>query len=190
MTFDDLNVNASKLLDYKLNLDEETDLKSVKLCKNYSVYGYCNLDACGKSHDIELILKNDLMRKEKLNLQKLKAIQESDTKNDNKEASQQLSSATMNNVHTAGLDAFMTGFIMLNYVNKFSKFVTKEESTNQVISGTINNVVPLKQFSNLDEFNFNVYLTGKDYPLIIKKSNFASTSLNHQEKKQRTMSNK
>ena len=84
---------------------------------------------------------------------------------------------TTNKTHTAGLDAFMTGYVMLNYLNKFSKFERKNSNESSC---------SLEQFVNLSEFNFSVYLSGKDYPLIVKKSNFASTSLNHQEKKQRT----
>ena len=191
INFDDLNVNTSKLLDYRLNLKEDTET-SAKICKNYSVYGYCNVEACAKSHDIELILKNDLMKKEKQNFQKLISIQES-VKAD--EAASKFEQEKMeklthdqsieNKIHTAGLDAFMTGYVMLDYMNKFSKFVKKEIQ----IEEEDTNSVKLEHFINLEEFNFNVYLTGKEYPLLIKKSNFASTSLNHQEKKQRTDSN-
>ena len=148
-----------------------------KICKNYSVYGYCNTDSCSKSHDIEIILRNDLMKKEKQNVQKLKMLQESNENSDCDGAViQQITTA--NKTHTAGLDAFMTGYVMLNYLNKFSKFERQNANDS---SGC-----RLEQFVNLSEFNFSVYLSGKDYPLIVKKSNFASTSLNHQEKKQRT----
>ena len=179
LNFNCLNVNASRLLDFKLNLKSEFDCsEKEKICKNYSVYGYCNVDACAKSHDIEIILRSDLMKKDKQNVQKLKALQEN---GQDEQICQDEILHTANKAHTAGLDAFMTGYIMLNYLNKFSKF----ELISQFAAGQYR----LDQFLNMSDFNFNVYLSGKDYPLKIAKSNFATTSLNHQEKKQRTTLN-
>ena len=88
-----------------------------------------------------------------------------------------------NHTHSAGLDAFMTGYIMLTYLNKFGKFKLKT-NTNE------SEIVNLNQFEGLESFQSNVYLTGKDYPLMVKKSNFTSLSQNHQDKKARLLLNK
>lgn len=178
--FIELNfVNADQLMDFKLNFNAESPAVEIgveNICKNYSVYGYCNTETCVKSHDIEIILKSDLMKRDKQNVQKLKALQENNTIESNN--IEEIN--TKNKSHTAGLDAFMTGYVMLNYINKFTKFETKSTQEYAI------NCCRLDQFVNLENFNFNVYLSGKDYPLIVRKSNFATTSLNHQEKKQRT----
>lgn len=185
----DLN-ESIELSDYDIDLDklvcsfEKTkDQIEASICKTYSVYGYCtNLinKKCTKTHDIETIIKLELFKKEKLKRRKLKAKQQSlETEEEFIEENENLNKIR----HNAGLDAFMTGYVMLNFLNKFTKFKLK----NDVISP--NNKNSLNEFDGLDNFNFNVYLTGKDYPLIIQKSNFSSLSLNHEEKKLRLSKN-
>lgn len=68
--------------------------------------------------------------------------------------------------HRAGIDAFMTGFIMATY---FSRHCGEQG----------------KDFcfqDSVQEFQNKIYLTGKDIPLIISKSSFAKTSKDHREK--------
>lgn len=79
------------------------------------------------------------------------------------------------NLHNAGVDSFMTGFVMLYYINKFSQFKAKSNTTTTTIS--------LNDFVDFDRFASNIYLTGKDYPFMVKKSFYSSTTVKHQNKK-------
>lgn len=83
-----------------------------------------------------------------------------------------------NKPHNAGLDAFMTGYVMLNYINRFSKFKT--------IDNMDQDIIQLGHFDAFESrFRNNVSLAGKDYPLTICKSNFATISTKHKEKKEK-----
>jgi len=77
--------------------------------------------------------------------------------------------STCHGSHSAGHDAFMTGFTFAYYVSKY----TKCRSQSDTIS-----------FCDLDcsDIVNRVCLTGKNIPLQIVKSNFAKTSKNHREK--------
>ncbi|RNA29528.1 target of EGR1 1-like [Brachionus plicatilis] len=78
-------------------------------------------------------------------------------------------------IHNAGIDAFMTGHVMLFLIGKISNF----ESVGTLDIQNIN----LQNFKDVHSFNFNINLSGKDFPLVIQKSNFHSISLQHREKK-------
>ena len=166
----------------KNNLDKE-------LCSTYKSFGYCHNminKKCTKSHSADKILIMELLNKDKkVQKQKIEKnlsvcatgetytekaydiLESNDLKKDEE---------IQNQVHNAGLDSFMTGYIMLNFINKFTKFKIKEKNHDKI---TLNN------FMNIENLINNVYLTGKNYPLMIKKSNYSSISLNHQEKKNR-----
>lgn len=191
--------SGDKLLDYELDLNEEISTDSTKICKNFSTYGYCKTSqtACSNSHDTDLIIKMELIKKNKKASKKSKTAQLNVAKNE--ELREGVSDGTLesveikdedqtvvekgkeiNKAHNAGLDAFMTGYIMLHYINKFSKF---ERATDE--DADSNKVIKLNKFNRMEEFSFQIYLTGKNNALMVKKSNFASTSASHQEKKQR-----
>ena len=165
---------------------------SLKICSNYSTHGYCkNTEKCDKSHDINLIIKSEVNQKSK----KKKKSKQSEAKTSNEDSNEtkmetegnseenlqtEKEVEKINQMHSAGLDAFMTGYAMLNYLNKYSKLKLKNaENSNQLLK--------LNDFEKLDEFNFKIYLTGKDYPLMVQKSNFATNSTTHKEKRLKLM---
>lgn len=169
----DYELNAEKLVYLMQNRKNEIE-KSI--CETYSSYGYCKNNKCSKSHDIELIIKLEIYKKEKQKFKKLaKQLAEKEQVQIEEEIGE---SENLNKIqHNAGLDAFMTGFVMLNYLNKFSKFKLKENV--DLSKDNLN----LNDFDELDKFLNKLYLTGKDFPLIIQKSKFSNLSNNHQTKK-------
>lgn len=91
-----------------------------------------------------------------------------------------------NQPHSAGLDAFMTGYVMLNYINKFTKFKRAAELIDDM---NTEEKIFFKDIFQLESmFRNNISLAGKDYPLVVAKSNFSSTSNGHKEKKERLVS--
>lgn len=77
-------------------------------------------------------------------------------------------------VHSAGLDAFMTGYVMLAYVAKYSTTKSDQKTKTRI---------KLNDLDGLERFVNNVYLSGKDYPFCVQKSHFVACSSNHQAKK-------
>jgi hypothetical protein len=191
------------LAEFNLDADEammclsKEDLEK-NVCQNYAVYGSCAhmvSKKCAKIHSVDEILKIELVTKQK---RSKKARVENPVPGADKEEqtpeNEKLVDDSIglvgNHTHSAGLDAFMTGYIMLNYLNKFGKFKVKSGEEDAASSSC--DILNLNRFEGLENFHSNVYLTGKDYPLMVKKSNFTSLSHNHQDKKARisTMSNK
>uniref|UniRef100_T1J7G0 Target of EGR1 protein 1 n=1 Tax=Strigamia maritima TaxID=126957 RepID=T1J7G0_STRMM len=72
--------------------------------------------------------------------------------------------------HRAGCDAFMTGLVMAVFLSRYS---TKCEGMNS------------EDCVRIDEAINKIYLSGKDVPLIIQKSEFAKHSKNYLDKVQR-----
>lgn len=72
--------------------------------------------------------------------------------------------------HRAGFDSFMTGYAFACAFSQFGCVATDNDS------------VKLNDVSALDDVRNKVTLSGKDIPLLIKKGNFAKTSLLHNEK--------
>ena len=152
----------------------------------YCKYGFCSnyeKKSCFKIHNTNLILNIEIIKsnvqiaKNKKN-KKIKINEEEKV-----EATEQVESLdekfdmnSANNAHTSGIDAFMTGYA-------FVYFLQKHSNLNEIIkmSNKEQTFVTLSDL-NVNNWLNNVYLTGKDYPLIINKSNFATTSLNHKEK--------
>lgn len=146
------------------------------VCQTYSVYGYCpKIETCSKSHDIHLIIQTEL-NSESRKKKKRSNENKSEDVNTPEIEGHEISQVVLNQSHSAGLDAFMTGYVMLNYVNKFTTFCILNENES---AGIVN-------FSEIDklesQFRNNIYLAGKDYPLVVAKSNFVSTSIGHREK--------
>lgn len=73
--------------------------------------------------------------------------------------------------HRASCDAFMTGFIMATYIATLAP------------PPEINSPFILNECSGAFQISNRIFLSGKDQPLIIQKSNFTSTSKAHQQKK-------
>ena len=75
---------------------------------------------------------------------------------------------SINAGHTAGFDAFMTGYVFATAITQISGAQVNEELK---ISG-----------GQLPIWHNKVYLTGKEVPLAVAKSNFASVSNFHKQK--------
>ncbi|CAF0732084.1 unnamed protein product [Brachionus calyciflorus] len=159
--------------------NDENELNENLICKQYFLHGYCSrltIEKCDKIHDIKRIFRFEINKKmikrNKNGCDKLSEMGEilkvSSLDNETISIPKGLK-------HNAGCDAFMTGYVMLYFINKFSNVPNK---------GDLRKIL-LSEFDGLERFNFNLNLSGKDYPLIIQKSNFNSVSVQHQEKKLR-----
>jgi hypothetical protein len=160
------------------------------LCHTYSVYGYCqNIETCTKSHDINLIIQNELLEEKRKKRKRQKNRKSIDIEEEITEINVEFKAEDENRKadnqpHSAGLDAFMTGYVMLNYINKFTKF--EKSKADEIYSEK----VLLKDIHKLESlFRNNISLAGKDYPLVVAKSNFISISNAHREKKERLNNN-
>jgi hypothetical protein len=150
--------------DDSLNDDDNVQLEH-KLCETYVKYGYCNqIDVCDQVHDTKLTVKIENYKNQRKKNDQVKS--------DLKPIKQRMPSGIVSCGHQAGTDAFMTGYIFISFLKNFNKTVVTNLSAD---------VAELKKISN-NSWSFNIYLTGKDYPLIINKSSFVHSSLNHSEK--------
>lgn len=188
------------LLDSEARLDEHrntgtTSVRTDNICTTFSTYGYCaKRTECSKSHNVNEIIELELSKRKSgrgggnnKSTKKLKVSEDAAEENAG-ETDKCQEEEIINKVHSAGLDAFMTGYVMLNAVNKVSKFRMENENEQEEIR-TTNNRIKLSQFTGISsKFKSNVYLTGKDYPLMIVKSNFSSCSSSHNEKRMRLSS--
>jgi hypothetical protein len=120
-------------------------------------------------------------QRKKKNRSKLKAVEKL-AEPSNVAVADLIDTPVINQAHSAGLDAFMTGYSMLNYMNKFTKF--RRDICGQT------EIVELSEIYQLElRFRNNIYLAGKDYPLVVTKSNFATTSVNHRNKQEKLLKN-
>lgn len=158
-------------------------------CKAFGAHGWCSAGkACSKSHDIDVILDSEEKATEKKRQRRTKhnrkrtSADDGDTAMDtatnscDDDSSEETDTmcrdsikSTCRGSHSAGHDAFMTGFTFAYYISKY----TKCRSQSETIS-----------FCDIDcsDLANRVCLTGKNIPLQIVKSNFAKTSKNHREK--------
>ena len=80
--------------------------------------------------------------------------------------------------HRAGFDAFMTGFSFLVFLTSKSEGANGDlKVPSSLLGGQLVN-----PDLNEDEIRNKIYLVCKDFPLLIKKSNFAKNSICHAEK--------
>ena len=86
--------------------------------------------------------------------------------------------------HRAGYDAFMTGFAFAYYVAKFGE---RDDGLGSPTSPTppTSSTSTLVGGAGMGELANKICLSGKDIPLRITKSNFATTSGKHEEKMKR-----
>ena len=155
------------------------------ICKTYANHGNCQDKTCQNSHDVDYILacednKQPKSKKKKRNetsemysiekdASKLSLVKEnSDSSKENSDSSKEKSQVTTVVGHRAGMDAFMTGY---SYA-AFTWHKTKVSSEGTDISTDMKDI----NIAN------HVYLVGKEFPLIVKKSNFAKNSTSHVEK--------
>ena len=164
-----------------------------KICHNYSTYGYCSrIETCNKSHDVNEIIQAELSRKKPKKLPTLEEQQQQPQPAENEISS--LDSVpqreSTNQAHSAGLDSFMTGYVLLNFMNKLTNLKLTDKSAATAAEAAVNETrLHLMDDFDLDLFRNKVYLTGKDYPLMVVKSNFATTSANHKEKQKNCSNN-
>lgn len=156
---------------------DSTELNEKTICNQYYLHGYCSklLDKqCQKNHDLKKIF-NFYVKKENSKTAKysnsVPLIHERNKENSGDE------STKLEIKHNAGIDAFMTGLVMLYLIGKISNF--------QFIGAIDIKKINLNAFKEMESFNYNINLSGKDFPLVIQKSRFNSISLQHREKKQK-----
>ncbi|KAF2074028.1 hypothetical protein CYY_004642 [Polysphondylium violaceum] len=129
----------------------------IEICQDYSNHGYCKLnDTCPYSHNIDQILnieeKKRSKKKSKKNKDKDNNIDnDSNNIDDNNNQQQILNDNNINlkkemNIHSAGFDSVMTGFIFLHY-----KLLLKN--------------------SIMDSSN-KIYISGKPIPLVLQVSKY------------------
>lgn len=167
--------------------------KANKICDNYAVslvkfffrlnifdlfgqkYGWCNrMDMCENSHNIDLILDEELKSKKDSKSKNLVSYLRQQ-QNDCHESPEQCSGSETaiipfrkHGCHHSGNDAFMTGYYFLYYTilksqNKMGKDFRK-------------------CFQNLAKFRNKIFLTGKLNPLNIMKSSYVTNSKQHRER--------
>ena len=127
------------------------------------------MNLCENSHNIDLILDEELKsKKDKKSKQLVSHFKQVNNLNKD-ESDLQPVPFRKNGCHHSGNDAFMTGYYFLYY----TVLKPKNKSTNNEFKS---------YFQNLSKFKNKIFLSGKVNPLNIMKSNFASTSKNHNEK--------
>lgn len=184
--FLEFSLNQSYLKNFKLDSSVLKSLEAINteiiICTTYSVYGYCpKIETCTKSHDINLIIQTELMNQHKKRNKSKNKIQQATKTEAPIESEKETESEVTNMPHSAGLDAFMTGYVMLNYINRFTKFTTSDRDIQ-------NKKVLFSDINELEtKFRNNVSLAGKDYPLVVSKGNFTSISIGHKDKKERLL---
>ena len=148
------------------------------VCETFASFGFCSrVGTCERSHNIDLLMGVELCKslpKSDMDSIGVGLKREFESSHLHKFLAKESNSA----VHNAGIDSFMTGFVLLHYLIKFKKLGTTKGSPPEVCL--------LQALATDEDLGFRVYLIGKDYPLIIRKSNFANHSSNHQTKKLRT----
>lgn len=157
-------------------LCDEIELSEQSICNQYYLHGHCTklLDQeCHRNHDLKKIF-NFYIKKENTKTTKSFSCF---TQKEKKENNCRVESTKMEIKHNAGIDAFMTGFVMIYLTGKISNF----EYNGSLEMKKIN----LSSFKEMESFNYNINLSGKDFPLVIQKSKFNSISLQHREKKQK-----
>ncbi|KAI0217885.1 Target of EGR1 protein 1 [Lamellibrachia satsuma] len=169
----------------------DTDHQKVtEPCKAFGAHGWCSAGkACLKSHDIDVILDSEEKAMEKKRHRRSKHKRKGTPTEDGDMVMDTMSNSCDNDSnqdtdmtccdsvkstcrtgsHSAGHDAFMTGFTFAYCICKYAKCRSQSETVS---------------FSDIDcsDMVNKVCLTGKDIPLQVVRSNFAKTSKNHKEK--------
>lgn len=206
--FNDYCINES-------NNDNDDGITLNDICDTYLKYGFCKLNekhSCSKVHNTGLIVNFEIRKeqiggkKRKLKTsnkqvigddnnnnnenQKVKNIKLGNENVNNVEGNCSKSSElpnglglvlpSVNSIHNSAIDSFMTGYI-------FAYFCMKYSNLTDIVSNCSNEIIKLDNLNNLNCWLNNVYLTGKDHPLIVNKSSFVKTSMDHQENIRKVM---
>ena len=148
-------------------------------------HGWCSAgEACPKSHDLGVILDSEGKVVEKKRRKRARHNKKGtsagdiemsvDTtgngcENGNGTCTDGAKSTIRTGSHSAGYDAFMTGFAFAYYVGKYAECRSGSE------------MVSFVDVHRSDMTN-KICLTGKDIPLQVVRSSFAKTSKNHRDK--------
>ena len=157
-----------------------------KVCPAFANHGNCQNIECPNSHDVDYILavqEENQTKKKKKKREKNGDEVISKTIDDHaikdaviKELCCTTTSPNKSNAaagHRAGMDAFMTGYSYAASTWHKTKLVNEES----VIPTEIKDEVIVN----------NMYLVCKEFPLLIKKSNFARNSIGHAQKYEKIM---
>ncbi|EGG18755.1 hypothetical protein DFA_02494 [Cavenderia fasciculata] len=123
------------------------------ICENYSNHGFCKYgDSCSMSHNVNLILDQEESKTN--NVKKMKHQHTIDNQEEKEQQDENTAEEIIDskNSHCAGDDSAMTGFIFCYYL----LFYNNEHSKHK-----------------LSEIENKVYISGKQIPLVMKKSNYA-----------------
>ena len=150
------------------------------VCKAYANHGNCQITDCNDSHDVDYILacqedNQSSKKRRKKNGPNItsKANGSVNVESNTSKLEEKLDSKKETNIstvagHRAGMDAFMTGYSYAAFIWHKSK----------VLDGGIELPSDMKD-SNITN---HIYLVGKEFPLTVKRSNFAKNSTSHAEK--------
>ena len=127
------------------------------------------MDMCQYSHNIDLILDDELRSKKDKKSKQLVSLLKSVASSIGKQPMSESGPMRKTGSHNSGNDAFMTGYYFLFYLILNSNKTTYSE---------------FKKFyeTSLTKFKNKVFLSGKIHPLNIMPSAYAKTSKNHREK--------
>ena len=89
--------------------------------------------------------------------------------------------ATPNDGHRSGIDAFMTGYIFAVFIVSRCKSIDTSNVSNQTSKDFSDDITYLPSVIQKNVVN-KLYLSGKQIPLPVCKSEFTKTSKNHSEK--------
>ncbi|KAF7491383.1 Target of EGR1 protein 1 [Sarcoptes scabiei] len=156
---------GSKIMKYKL--------KNQKICENYQNFGSCELrDSCQCSHNIDIILDEELSSKNDRVSQELK-FQLKMKKFENVEADKSKSTDQFLNPnqkigsHHAGNDAFMTGYYFIYSIIRNQKQWKDYKE--------------FLKFISMEKFRNKIFIGGCSGSALVMKSAFTRTSMQHQE---------
>jgi target of EGR1 protein 1 len=177
--------NSYEFVEYiKCSPDRNCFIKeNTVVCTAFATHGNCPSTDCPKSHDVDYILavqeskKSSKKKKKRDNVcdDDVDKSPEDNSKNDvimeDVNCSTKRTNKNTSAGHRAGMDAFMTGYSYAAFTWHKTKIVNEDAVTPlEIQDQTIAN---------------NMYLVAKEFPLLIKKSNFAKNSESHTEKYER-----
>ena len=154
------------------------------VCQAFANHGNCQSKDCSKSHDVDYILAAEDKKSNKKKRRE-KETNEDSIKSREDEPREDLlvgqldtsikSTSEKNRVtgHRAGMDAFMTGYSFA----AFTWHKTKIVDDNVMVPSEV----------HTETLANNMYLVAKEFPLLIRKNNFAKNSSSHAEKYEKIM---
>ncbi len=148
-----------------LRVDGINEDQDCKVCDSYADHGHCTLgSSCPASHDIDLILD----KKEGWKNRKRHQDEEEEPKLKKPKVVVTPPPSLFGGGHRAGFDAFMTAFVFAAHLSFRDKPVGGDFGSPQSL--------------DMSEHANKVYLVSKDFPLLVRRSQFSGTSAGHRDK--------